>query len=93
MFMNYYQWLAQEFGQGQGVVIDFSWAGYPDCIAGGILGLPRHDNMKIMHVNHAMANWFDPVNQKFSLPPVTSPEWLVCQVLKQLTCHNSMEYQ
>src|SRR5215831_17793081 len=29
MFLNYQGWLAQEFGNGQGVVIDHSWWGYP----------------------------------------------------------------
>jgi glycosyltransferase involved in cell wall biosynthesis len=76
MFQNYVGWLEKEFGDGQGVVVDFSWGGWPYVLAAGKLGLKQHLNMKVMHVCHAMANWFDPVNQKFALPPVPYPRML-----------------
>ena len=76
MFQNYVGWLEKEFGDGQGVVIDFSWGAYPYCLAAGKLGLRQHPNMKIMHVNHAMANFFNPIEQKFSVPPVAYPRML-----------------
>ena len=76
MFANYCPWLEQEFGDGQGVVIDMSWGGYPYILAAGQLGLKPHLNMKIVHVCHAMANWFNPITQKFVVPPVPYPRML-----------------
>lgn len=76
MFQNYAGWLEKEFGDGQGVVIDYSWGGWPYVLAAGKLGLKQHLNMKIIHVNHAMANFFNPIEQKFSLPPVPYPRML-----------------
>lgn len=76
MFQNYVGWLEKEFGNGQGVVIDYSWGGWPYVLAAGKLGLKPHLEMNIIHVNHAMANFFDPINQKFAAPPVPYPRML-----------------
>lgn len=76
MFQNYAPWLEKEFGDGQGVIVDMSWSGFPYVMAAGKLGLKRHENMKIIHVCHAMANWFNPAEQKFSIPPVPYPRML-----------------
>lgn len=76
MFQNYAPWLEKEFGDGQGVIIDMGWGGWPYVMMAGKLGMRKHESMKIMHVCHAMANWFNPVEQKFALPPVPFPRLL-----------------
>ena len=90
MFVSYHQWLEQEFGEGQGVVIDYSWGGWPYCLAAGKLGLAKHPNMKIMHLCHAMANWFDPTAQKFVVPPVPFPR--LCGVSAGQAVYLSAQY-
>ena len=76
MFVNYVPWLEKEFGEGQGVIIDMSWGGWPYVLMAGKLGLKPHPNMKIIHVCHAMANWFNPLEQKFVIPPVPWPRMI-----------------
>ena len=76
MFKNYANWLEKEFGEGQGVIVDMSWGGWPYVMMAGKLGLKPHLNMKIIHVNHAMSNFFNPLEQKFSAPPVPWPRML-----------------
>ena len=90
MFQNYVQWLTEEFGDGQGVVIDMSWSGFPYVLMAGKLGLKPHPNMKIMHVCHALANWFNPLQQKFSLPPVPFPR--MCGVSSGQAAYLSSQY-
>lgn len=76
MFKNYAGWLETEFGEGQGVVIDMSWGGWPYVMMAGKLGLKPHLNMRIIHVCHAMSNWFNPMEQKFVTPPVPYPRMI-----------------
>ena len=76
MFKNYAEWLEKEFGDGQGVIIDMSWGGWPYVMMAGKLGLKPHLDMKIIHVAHAMANWFNPLEQKFVVPPVPFPRMI-----------------
>lgn len=76
MFLNYASWLEKEFGDGQGVIIDMSWGGWPYVLMAGKLGLKPHPQMKVIHVCHAMANWFNPLEQKFVVPPVVYPRMI-----------------
>ena len=76
MFKNYVGWLQINFGDGQGVVIDMSWGGWPYVLMTGKLGLAPHLNMKVIHVCHAMANWYHPIENKFTVPPVPFPRMI-----------------
>ena len=61
MYVRYREWMEQEFGQGQGVVIDHSWFGYPYISQKGAPEFPTeqgtftvapHPELKIIHVIH-----------------------------------------
>ncbi len=72
MYNAYRQWLEQDFGQGQGIVWDNSWWGYP------YLSGRNFPNMKIVHSHHGMSNWMigTPQGARFLKPPVPFPRML-----------------
>jgi glycosyltransferase involved in cell wall biosynthesis len=63
MYLRYRQWLEQEFGQGQGVIIDHTWFGWVYFSLTGfhmenpIVEIAPHPEMKIMHVIHGVTGW------------------------------------
>jgi glycosyltransferase involved in cell wall biosynthesis len=63
MYLRYKTWIENEFGQGQGVIIDHSWFGWVYfSLTGGRLQNPTleiapHPQMKIMHVIHGVTGW------------------------------------
>lgn len=75
MYLRYKTWIEQEFGQGQGVIIDHSWFGWIYfSLTGGELQNPTveiapHPEMKIMHVIHGVTGWRRPTGEY--VPPRT----------------------
>ena len=72
MYDAYRQWLEQQFGEGQGIVFDNSWWGFP------YLSQRAHPNMKIIHTHHGMSNWAvnTPQGMRYVKPPVPFPRML-----------------
>jgi glycosyltransferase involved in cell wall biosynthesis len=72
MWDGYHQWLEKEFGQGQGVVWDNSWWGFP------YLSQRQYPDMKIIHSHHGMSNWLVPTvnGPAYVKPPVPFPRML-----------------
>lgn len=75
MFLRYRPWLEQQFGDGQGVVLDMSWWAYVYfCVTGAEMRIPpnqsvkieAHPKMKVMHSTQGMSNWVE--NGKYTLP-------------------------
>jgi glycosyltransferase involved in cell wall biosynthesis len=77
-YLNYKDMLENEFGEGQGVVIDHSWWGYPYLSLTGFapLNVKPHPKMKIMHVHHGESNWFDQTTRKYVMPNTPYPRML-----------------
>lgn len=82
MFLNYHGWLGQEFGEGQGVIIDHSWWGYPYyLLTGGEITLDdkrtilieTHPRMKICHIVHGVTGWRKPTGEYVPPPGVVFP--------------------
>lgn len=63
MMLRYKDWLIQEFGEGQGVIIDHSWFGWVYFLLTGAemqnpnLKIAPHPKMKICHVIHGVTGW------------------------------------
>lgn len=72
MYMAYKAWLEREFGEGQGIVWDNSWWGFP------YLSARQFPNMKIIHSHHGMSGWImgTPQGPKHIKPPVAFPRML-----------------
>lgn len=82
MFLNYSKFLSEEFGQGQGVIIDHSWWGYPYyLLTGGELVIdekrkvtvPPHPKLKLCHVIHGVTGWRRGGNDYVPPPGVQFP--------------------
>jgi glycosyltransferase involved in cell wall biosynthesis len=72
MWEGYHNWLEQEFGQGQGIVWDNSWYGFP------YLSARQFPLMKVIHSHHGMSNWAagTPQGMQYIKPPVPFPRML-----------------
>lgn len=80
MFLNYSEFLRKEFGEGQGVVIDHSWFGYPYFLLTGgeitidetrSIPIKKCPNLKLCHVIHGVTGWVE--NNQYVPPPVQYP--------------------
>lgn len=76
MFLNYSEFLRKEFGEGQGVVIDHSWFGYPYFLLTGgeitidetrSISVKKCPNLKLCHVIHGVTGWVE--NNQYVPPP------------------------
>lgn len=78
MFLNCWQFLVKEFGEGQGVIIDHSWWAY--CyylLTGGEIvidaqrsvNIPANPKMKMMHVIHGVTTWQKRPSGEYQTPP------------------------
>lgn len=62
MYVNYREWMEQNFGDGQGIVFSHDWFGYPylslqgirdfQLPNGNIINIAPHPKLKIIHVIH-----------------------------------------
>jgi glycosyltransferase involved in cell wall biosynthesis len=72
MYNNYKAWLEREFGEGQGIVFDNSWWGYP------YLSARKFPKMKVVKTHHGETNWMvnTPQGPRALKPPVPFPRML-----------------
>ena len=62
MYFNYKEFMENQFGEGQGLILSMNWFGYPYLSLGGwrnvqlpngqIMDIPAHPKMKMIHVIH-----------------------------------------